>query len=282
MAEINSSPTNTSFSVGFIGGGNMARSIIGGLTAGTKSSIKLQVYDQSTDTLTELANHFDITPATSNQQIVEQCDVVVLAVKPQVMQSVLSALDANQTQAVFLSIAAGLKISSLAKWLDSEVAIIRAMPNTPALVQCGASGLYANQQVSVQQKEYADIVMQATGIALWVDSEDLLDSVTALSGSGPAYFFLVMEAMQAAAEKLGLNTETAKQLTLQTALGAATLASQSSDSPATLRQRVTSPGGTTEQAINTLVDNQLIEIFGKAMQAAYDRSKQLAVELDQK
>ncbi len=278
MPKINSTATKSSFSVGFIGGGNMARSIIGGLTA--SSSIAIQVFDQSTDTLNNLVSDFGITVATSNQQLVEQCDVVVLAVKPQVMQSVLSELDASQTQAIFLSIAAGLKINSLAKWLDNDVAIIRAMPNTPALVQCGASGLYANKHVSTQQKEYANIIMQATGIALWVDSEDLLDSVTALSGSGPAYFFLVMEAMQAAAEKLGLNTETAKQLTLQTALGAATLASQSSDSPATLRRRVTSPGGTTEQAINTLVDNQLIEIFGKAMQAAYDRSKQLAIELD--
>ncbi len=282
MPKTHSTAIKASFSIGFIGGGNMARSIIGGLAADTSASIHIQVYDQSADTLTQLASDFGIIAATSNQQLIEQCDVVVLAVKPQVMQSVLGELDASKTQAAFLSIAAGLKINSLAKWLDSDVAIIRAMPNTPALVQCGASGLYANRHVSTQQKEYADIIMQATGIALWVDSEDSLDSVTALSGSGPAYFFLVMEAMQSAAEKLGLNAETAKQLTLQTALGAATLASQSSDSPATLRQRVTSPGGTTEQAINTLVDNQLIEIFGKAMQAAYDRSKQLAVELDQK
>jgi len=275
------SETNTSFSVGFIGGGNMARSIIGGLVAETNTNINIQVYDQSADTLTALANDFGITPAASNQQLIEQCDVVVLAVKPQVMQTVLAELDASQTQTVFLSIAAGLKISSLAKWLGSDVAIIHAMPNTPALVQCGASGLYANQQVSAQQKDYADIIMCATGIALWVDSEDLLDSVTALSGSGPAYFFLVMEAMQTAAEKLGLEPETARQLTLQTALGAATLASQSWDNPAALRRRVTSPGGTTEQAINTLLDKQLIEIFGQAMQAAYDRSKQLAIELDQ-
>ncbi len=278
MPKLNSIATKPSFSVGFIGGGNMARSIIGGLA--TDTSIHMQVFDLSADTLNSLTRDFDITAATSNQQLVEQCDVVVLAVKPQVMQPVLSELDASQTQAVFLSIAAGLKIDSLAKWLDRDVAIIRAMPNTPALVQCGASGLYANKRVSVQQKEYANIIMQATGLALWVDSEDLLDSVTALSGSGPAYFFLVMEAMQAAAEKLGLNAEIAKQLTLQTALGAATLASQSDDSPATLRRQVTSPGGTTEQAINTLVDNQLIEIFGKAMQAAYDRARQLAIELD--
>jgi len=278
MSQKNSITTTSSFSIGFIGGGNMARSIIGGLS--THSNIEIQVYDHSEDSLNALKKDFGITVASSNQQLVDQCDVVVLAVKPQVMQAVLTKLDASKTTAVFLSIAAGLTINSLTKWLRTEVAIIRTMPNTPALVQCGASGLFANQHVSVQQKTYADIIMKAIGIGVWVDSEDLLDSITALSGSGPAYFFLVMEAMQAAAEKLGLNTETAQQLTLQTALGAATLAAQSSDDPATLRKRVTSPGGTTEQAINTLLDKQLVEIFDKAMQAAYDRSKQLAIELD--
>ncbi len=196
------------------------------------------------------------------------------------MKSVLSALDVSKTSAVFLSIAAGIQIASISKWLGKECAIIRAMPNTPALVQCGASGAFANSQTTDKQKDFADLILRATGLALWVDSEDLLDSVTALSGSGPAYYFLVMEAMQAAGEKLGLDPQTARRLTEQTALGAATLASQSDEQPAELRRRVTSPGGTTEQAINTFLENNLPEIFGKAMQAAYDRSKQLAIELD--
>lgn len=272
--------SNNSFSIGFIGGGNMARSIIGGLVADTTLSLDIQVYDHSKETLNSLKKEFSVTPATSNQALVEHCDVVVLAVKPQVMKLVLSDLDATNTRAVFLSIAAGLNITSLTKWLGSDVAIIRTMPNTPALVQCGATGLFANTLTSSTQKNYANIVMKSVGIAIWVDSEDLLDSVTALSGSGPAYYFLVMEAMQAAAEKLGLNADTARQLTIQTALGAATLASQSAEDSSVLRQRVTSPGGTTEQAINTFMDNHLTEIFGKAMQAAFDRSKELAIELD--
>lgn len=271
-----------SFSIGFIGGGNMARSIIGGLVADTSLKLTIQVFDHSSETLDSLQKDFSIIPAVSNQTLIEQCDVVVLAVKPQVMKSVLTTLDANKSDAVFLSIAAGLKIESLTQWLGSEMAIIRAMPNTPALVQAGATGLYANNLTSAQQKKYADVIMKAIGIALWVDSEDLLDTVTALSGSGPAYYFLVMEAMQAAAEKLGLSADIARQLTIQTALGSAKLASLSSEDSSVLRQRVTSPGGTTEQAINTFMDEQLPEIFGKAMQAAYDRSKELAIELGNK
>ena len=272
--------SNTSFSIGFIGGGNMARSIIGGLIADTSLNLSIQVSDHSKETLEKLKTDFSIIPASSNQALVDQCDVIVLSVKPQVMKSVLTELDASNSKAVYLSIAAGLKINSLTKWLGSDVAVIRSMPNTPALVQAGATGLYANKLVSSEQKDFADIIMKAIGIALWIDSEDLLDSVTALSGSGPAYYFLVMEAMQAAAETLGLDAKTARQLTEQTALGAAKLASQSDEELSTLRQRVTSPGGTTERAIDTLMENQLPKIFGKAMQAAYDRSKELAIELD--
>lgn len=277
----NMTDSNTDFSIGFIGGGNMARSIIGGLVADSALTLNIQVYDQSKETLTKLEKEFAIIAATSNQTLVDECDVVVLAVKPQAMKSILSELNASHTKALFLSIAAGLKIASLTKWLGTEVAVVRTMPNTPALVRCGATGLFANTHTSAEQKNYADVIMKAIGIALWVDSEDLLDSVTALSGSGPAYYFLVMEAMQAAAEKLGLDAGTARQLTIQTALGAATLASQSSEELAVLRQRVTSPGGTTERAINTFMEHHLAEIFGKAMQAAYDRSKELAIELDQ-
>lgn len=271
--------SNTSFSIGFIGGGNMARSIIGGLVSNKDLKLKIHVFDRSTDILGALNKDFATSSATSNQALIEQCDVVVLAVKPQAMRDLLTQLDTSKSSAMFLSIAAGITIESLQKWLRAPAAIIRSMPNTPALVQCGATGLFANPHVSEQQRKYADIIMKSFGIALWVDSEDLLDSVTALSGSGPAYYFLIMEAMQAAGEKLGLSTETARQLTVQTALGAATLASQSDDDAATLRNRVTSPGGTTEQAINTFIANDLEAIFEKAMQSAYDRSKELAAEL---
>ena len=259
----------------------MARSIIGGLVADETLTLTIQVYDPSPKTLDALKKDFAITIAESNQALTEQCNVVVLAVKPQAMKSVLTNIDATKSKAVFLSIAAGLTINSLTKWLATDTAIIRAMPNTPALVQCGATGLFANALASIEQRNYANTIINSTGIGLWVDSEDLLDTVTALSGSGPAYYFLVMEVMQAAAEKLGLDSETARQLTIQTALGAATLASQSQEDSSTLRKRVTSPGGTTEQAINTFMENDLAAIFTKAMQAAYDRSKELAIELDQ-
>ena len=276
-----SSKSSNSFSIGFIGGGNMARSIIGGLVADSTLNVSIQVFDLSSESLDALQKEFSITAAESNQAIVDQCDVVVLAVKPQAMQTVLTEIDASNSSAVFLSIAAGLTINTLCKWLGKDIALIRTMPNTPALVQCGATGLFANALVSSEQREFADTIIQSTGIGLWVDSEDLLDVVTALSGSGPAYYFLVMEAMQAAAENLGLETETARKLTIQTALGAATLAKQSDESSADLRRRVTSPNGTTEQAINCFMDNDLKDIFDKAMQAAFKRSKELAIELDQ-
>jgi len=273
--------SKTSFSVGFIGGGNMARSIIGGLRADETLNLELHVFDPSVETLKSLEQEFNTHSADSNQAMLDNCDVIVLAVKPQAMQSVLTELDASNSSTLFISIAAGLTIRTLSKWLGSEVALIRTMPNTPALVQCGATGLYANNAVSSDHRDLADIIIKSTGIGLWVDSEDLLDAVTALSGSGPAYYFLVMEAMQAAAEKLGLSTETARELTLQTALGAASLAKQSTDTSAELRQRVTSPNGTTEEAINSLIENDLLKIFEQAMQAAYKRSKELAIELDQ-
>jgi len=273
--------SNKNFSVGFIGAGNMARSIIGGLVADKALELTILASDPSTDKLTELKNTFAVEIAESNQTLIEQCDVVVLAVKPQSMHKVLTEVDASQSNAMFLSIAAGVTIKTIAKCLQTPKAIVRTMPNTPALVQCGATGLYANEHVSAQQKNYADTIMNAIGIALWVESEDLLDSVTALSGSGPAYYFLVMEAMQQAAEKLGLSSDIARQLTIQTALGSARLAADSDEAPAQLRQRVTSPGGTTEQAINTFQDLGLVDIFAKAMQAAYDRSQSLAVELEQ-
>ena len=273
--------SNKNFSVGFIGAGNMARSIIGGLVADKALELTILASDPSTDKLTELKNTFAVEIAESNQTLIEQCDVVVLAVKPQSIHKVLTEVDASQSNAMFLSIAAGVTIKTIAKCLQTPKAIVRTMPNTPALVQCGATGLYANGHVSAQQKNYADTIMNAIGIALWVESEDLLDSVTALSGSGPAYYFLVMEAMQQAAEKLGLSSDIARQLTIQTALGSARLAADSDEAPAQLRQRVTSPGGTTEQAINTFQDLGLVDIFAKAMQAAYDRSQSLAVELEQ-
>jgi pyrroline-5-carboxylate reductase len=175
-----------------------------------------------------------------------------------------------------LSIAAGIRSQTIDAWLGGNTAIVRCMPNTPAMLKCGATGLYATTQVSETQRQQAESIMRAVGLTAWVADEGLIDAVTAVSGSGPAYFFLVMEAMQSAAEQLGLDSDSARLLTLQTALGAARMAIESPDSPATLRERVTSPGGTTEQAILSLENHQLREIFAQAMGAARDRSVELS------
>ena len=169
--------------------------------------------------------------------------------------------------------------ASLANWLGGETAIVRAMPNTPALVQSGATGLFANSRVSPEQRDLAESIMRAAGLVQWVDDEDLMDVVTALSGSGPAYLFLVMEAMEKAAQKLGLPKESARLLTVQTAFGAAKLALEIEEDPALLRQNVTSPGGTTERAIQVFQQEGLEDIFYKALQAARDRAEELADEL---
>ena len=165
------------------------------------------------------------------------------------------------------------------QWLGGNTSIVRCMPNTPSLVQTGASGLFANPHVKTEQKQQAETILKATGITLWVEEETQLDAVTAVSGSGPAYFFLVMESMIDAGKKLGLTEETATQLTLQTALGAAKMAQSSDVAPDELRRRVTSPNGTTEQAILKFIDGDLPELFDKAMKACNDRSEELAVEL---
>ena len=208
-------------------------------------------------------------------------DVVVLAVKPQVLKAVSTALAASvqQKQPLIVSVAAGITTSSLDQWLGGNTAIVRCMPNTPALVQTGASGLFANSAVSSAQKQQAETVLQATGIALWVDAENQLDAVTAVSGSGPAYYFLMMEAMIASGQKLGLSQEVATQLTLQTALGAAKMAQASDVDPAELRRRVTSPNGTTEQAIKRFIAGGLPELVDQALVSCNDRSVELANEL---
>ncbi len=271
---------NYKHKIGFIGGGNMARSLIGGLVSAGYPAEALSVADPNESIRTALAADFGINATADNQQIMDQCDVVVLAVKPQVMQTVTSDLHVGQTKAqLYLSVAAGIRTASLAHWLGIETAIVRAMPNTPALVQSGATGLFANPQVSSSQRDLAESIMRAAGLVQWVEDEALMDAVTALSGSGPAYIFLVMEAMEKAAQKLGLPAETARLLTVQTAFGAAKLALEIEEDPALLRENVTSPGGTTERAIQVLLQEGLEDMFSQALRAARDRSQELADEL---
>jgi pyrroline-5-carboxylate reductase len=218
---------------------------------------------------------------TRNRELVESSEVVVLAVKPQVIREVARDLaEAVQTRRpLVISVAAGVRAADLQRWLGGNCALVRCMPNTPALVQSGATALFATETVSDSQKDVAESILRAVGLALWIESEDLMDAVTALSGSGPAYFLLVMEALQEAGEALGLSHKTAHLLSLQTAFGAAKMALESSEDVAALRQQVTSPGGTTERALAVLEDGGLRELFNQALTAARDRSRELAEQL---
>jgi pyrroline-5-carboxylate reductase len=262
----------------FIGAGNMAGSLIGGLVAGGWDPDSIAVSDPDTERLSALGNRFRINTDTNNHSVVENAGVVVLAVKPQVIHDV--ALDlaslVQKKQPLLISIAAGVRATDLQRWLGGSCALVRCMPNTPALVQSGATALWRNENVTDEQTDLAETILRAVGLALWVESEDLMDAVTALSGSGPAYFLLVMEALQEAGQALGLPEDTARLLSLQTAFGAAKMALESDEDLAVLRHRVTSPGGTTEKALEVLEAGRLRAVFSDALHAARERSRQLA------
>ena len=270
----------SSTTLAFIGAGNMSRAIIGGLLNQGFSANTLWATDRNADAMQDLASQ-GMHTTSNNAEAVSHADVVILCVKPQVLKDVCVDLrDAVQARKpLIISVAAGITTQSINEWLGGDVAVVRAMPNTPALVGEGATGLFANADVSDEQKQLASNVASATGLALWVNDEALIDSVTAVSGSGPAYYFLMMEAMIAAGEKLGLTAESAKALTLQTALGAAKMAKESEFDPAELRRRVTSPNGTTEKAIESFLADGLPATVDKALEACADRSKALAAEL---
>ncbi|MFV1972432.1 MAG: pyrroline-5-carboxylate reductase [Thiohalobacterales bacterium] len=264
----------------FIGGGNMAGSLIGGLIADGWNPGSIRVADPDPQQTDRLVQRFAVTTTQDNRSALEQADAVVLAVKPQVMKAVVDELVEviAAQQPLVISIAAGIRETALRDWLGKDTAIVRTMPNTPALVQSGATALFANPAVSEEQRNLAESVLRAVGLTLWVDNEDLMDAVTALSGSGPAYFFLFMEALQDAGTELGLPVETARLLTLQTAFGAAKMALESTEEAAVLRQRVTSPGGTTECALDYLRQHGFEATVLGALQAAAERSRELAAK----
>ena len=258
----------------FIGAGNMASSIIAGLIE-ANPAIEITVSDPNESQLDVIRAHFpSCHTSTDNHQAVSAADVIVLAVKPQIMQMVCEGLQESvqKTKPMIISVAAGVTEFSLNKWLGGLLPIVRCMPNTPALVGAGMSGLYANSRVNSDQKNLAESMLRAVGMVSWFDDEDMLHAVTAVSGSGPAYFFLVMEAMQKSAESFGFTPEQASLLVQQTAFGAAKLAMESPDSAAVLREKVTSKGGTTEAAINQLQASGLEAIFDTALKAAANRS----------
>jgi len=265
------------FHTAFIGGGNMARSLIGGLLADGCDPNTLWVADPSESQRELVRRHFDVHVTADNNEAASQASVIVLAVKPQTVQSVAMQLAplVRITNPLVLSIAAGVRLPNLCHWLGEHGALVRAMPNTPALVRSGATALFASAATSSEQRQLAESILRAVGLTVWVDEETLLDSVTALSGSGPAYFFMVMEALEKAGVNLGLNPTQARLLTLETAFGATKMALESAEDAATLRARVTSPGGTTERAIAVLQAGELETLFGDALKAAHERAREL-------
>ncbi len=264
----------------FIGAGNMASSIIGGLVNKGYPAQRITATDPYQPSLDKLSEQLAIQTSSDNGAAARSAEVIVLAVKPQVMEQVCAELkDHLAHQPLIISIAAGIDIFSLDSWLGNDLAIVRCMPNTPSLVQTGASGLYANARTSEPQKATAHAIMEAVGIVQWTATEALIDSVIAVSGSGPAYFFLFMEAMIEAGIAQGLSRENATELTLQTALGAARLAQDSDVDVVELRRRVSSPNGTTERAIASFEQDDLRQIVARAMQVCADRSREMAKEL---
>ncbi len=260
----------------FIGGGNMAASLIGGLIADGHEPSALRVADTDPARLQALAG-LGVATFEDNLDAAQGAEAVILAVKPQVLQPVARQLAplATGQGPLFLSVAAGIRMADIERWLGGG-AVVRAMPNTPALIQAGATALVANAEVSEGQHELAESIMRAVGLVVWLDDEAQIDLVTALSGSGPAYFFLFMEALEEAAVELGLPADTARLLALQTGFGATKMALESDEPPAELRRRVTSPGGTTERAVAELEQGGLRQLARRALEAAAARSRELA------
>jgi len=259
----------------------MASSLIGGLIAGGFDADCITVVEISADKRRLLTQRFGVAAVGKIDGTLHNADVVVFCIKPQQFKDVAQA-SAREIQArkpLVISIAAGIRTADVQRWLGGSFAIVRAMSNTPALVQTGASALFANTDVSEAQRSHAESLLRAVGIVEWIDDEALMDVVTALSGSGPAYFFRIMEGLEKAAEQLGLSKNAAHLLTIQTALGAAKMALECEEDIATLRQQVTSPGGTTEQGLKTMNENNIDQLLLEVLQAAQRRAKELADQL---
>ncbi|MFK7160379.1 pyrroline-5-carboxylate reductase [Marinospirillum sp. MEB164] len=265
----------------FIGAGNMATAMIRGLVAQGYPAARIWATNLTTEPLAQLAMQTGIHTTTDNDLACQQADLVVLAVKPQMMAEVLQTLRPalEFKRPLVLSIAAGLTSATLLEWIGTDLPLVRAMPNTPALLGAGATGLYAAAAVTAEQRTWVDRIASAMGQGFWVDEEAQIDAVTAISGSGPAYYFLFTEALAAAGQALGLRADLAQALAVQTAAGAGRMLAESGDAPALLRQKVTSPGGTTAAALACFEQQGLAELVEQAAQAAAQRAQQLADEL---
>ncbi|MTW20290.1 pyrroline-5-carboxylate reductase [Allochromatium palmeri] len=273
----------TTANIRFIGGGNMATSLIAGLIADGYAPHAIQVSDPSPERRQSLQASLGVRALASNAEALAEAETLVLCIKPQLAAAVcaeLAPLLANH-RPLIVSVMAGVPEQTIQRWLGAPLPIVRAMPNTPAMVQTGAIGLHASPEVDTEGRNRAETILRAVGLVRWVDEEAQIDAVTAISGSGPAYFFLFMEALEQAAIELGLDGETARLLTIQTALGAAKMAMESDAPPSRLREQVTSPGGTTERALAVFDEADLRALVERAARAARDRAVELSKTLSE-
>lgn len=268
--------------IAFIGGGNMATALVAGLVRHGAQPGGIAVAEPRAEALQDLSRQYGVATYTDNAAAAEGASLLVLAVKPQMMAEVCRGLHAvvQQYRPMVVSIAAGIRIAQIERWLDAALPVVRCMPNTPAMFGAGATGLYANARVSAPQRAEAQHVLDAAGLTVWVPEEDQLDIVTALSGSGPAYFFLMVEALENAAVAQGLSRETARALAAQTALGAGRMLLESGDTAATLRQKVTSPNGTTQAALESFQADHFPAIVARAVDAARRRGAELSEQME--
>ncbi|MDB9933099.1 pyrroline-5-carboxylate reductase [Candidatus Thioglobus sp.] len=266
--------------IGFIGAGNMAYALIKGLLSDGFDAKNINVSDSNEELLINRQSELKITTYSDNNSLLDNSDIVVFAVKPQVLSIVcLQLKNKVKPNHLFVSIVAGIRGNDINRWLGGNFALVRTMPNTPALFQSGVTGLFANDLVSNQQKELVTSILSSVGECFWVDDEKLIDAITAISGSGPAYFFLLMQSITQAATALGLDEKTANSLSIQTSLGASLMATKSGKDSKTLRKEVTSPNGTTQAAIESFQDQNFEGIVAAATRAAYDRARELSNDL---
>ena len=272
-----STPENTPQTLAFIGGGNMASAIIGGLIKQDTPAHQILVVEPFDEARQRLASQFDVRVLASADSTLSEAGLVIWAVKPQTFREAAQQTKAFCAQALHLSVAAGIRSDSIASWLSSD-RVVRAMPNTPALVGLGQTGLFARAGVTALDKKWIEQVIATTGALLWVKDEPLLDAVTAISGSGPAYVFFFIEAMVEAGVKMGLTPDQATQLAIGTFEGASQLAKSATEPPSVLRERVTSKGGTTYAALTSMQEARIGELFQTALQAAQHRAHELGDE----
>jgi len=267
--------------IGFVGGGNMTRAIVAGLIDGKYPAEDVLISEPAIEQRAVLARDLPgVVIEESNDDVARRAGTVVLAVKPQVMRSVCAGLAqiVQKTRPLIISVAAGIRSGDIDRWLGGGLAVVRVMPNQPALLRLGATGLFANERTSDEQKQRATRILSAVGHVVAVDSDADIDSVTAISGTGPAYFYLLIDMMMKSAQKFGLDPQAARILTIETAKGAAAIADAEDETMRSLIERVRSPGGTTTAAFDSLEADHVRDIFARAFEAARDRAVALADE----